>query len=62
MKNAIDNSTVINTQGIDTVDEIALVLVGIYLNHSKPTRRQTNEEIDFQVGKIFVLSGPIISR
>ncbi|CEG66353.1 hypothetical protein RMATCC62417_02951 [Rhizopus microsporus] len=47
MEQAMENRTVINVQGIplNTVNEVALhhILVGIYLNHSKPTKRPSSE-------------------
>jgi hypothetical protein len=52
MEQAMTNNTVINTHGIplNTVDEVALhhILVGIYLNHSKPLKRRSSE-IEFIV-------------
>lgn len=50
MKQAIENKAVINVQGIplNTVTEIALhhIMVGIYLNQSKPIERSSGE-MDF---------------
>lgn len=43
----MENRTVINVQSIplNTINEVALhhILVGIYLNHSKPTKRPSSE-------------------
>ncbi|KAI7902576.1 uncharacterized protein BX663DRAFT_435120 [Cokeromyces recurvatus] len=55
MEQAMEHGTVINIQGVslNTVDEVALhhILVGIYLNHSKPPKR-ISSEIDFIVKSV----------
>lgn len=47
MEQAMENGTVINAQGIplNTVNEVALhhILVGIYLNHAKPSKCPSSE-------------------
>lgn len=62
MEQAIENNTVINVQGIplNTVNEVALhhILVGIYLNHAKPSKRPSSE-IDFIVKSVGELFSPL---